>query len=127
MMAGLFEIDPKELRKLTPSQVLQLREMYAGDTEAQNVLAPVDHYLFGKDVASTDPLAALGVAAVAPAYYPIKGLAKKLGIGMGSDPNQTSDPSWDQLKSAYEGLGAGLFDWNKSKVKTRVRSGLLGL
>jgi len=119
-MAGLFEIDPKELRKLTPSQILKLRELYSGDVEAQNLLAPADHYIFGRDVAANDPLTALAVGAVAPAYYPIKGLAKKLGIGMGDDPTQTSDPSWDQLKSAYAGLGAGLMDWGKEKLKKRV-------
>lgn len=126
-MAGLFDIDPKVLRKMTPSQILELRKIYAGDVEAQNLLAPADHYLFGRDVAATEgPLAALAVGAVAPAYYPIKALAKKLGVGMGDDPTQTSDPSWDQLKSAYAGLGAGLLDWSKSKIKTKVRTaGLL--
>lgn len=118
-MAGLFDIDPKVLRKMTPSQILELRKIYAGDVEAQNLLAPADHYLFGRDVAATEgPLAALAVGAVAPAYYPIKALAKKLGVGMGDDPTQTSDPSWDQLKSAYAGLGAGLLDWSKSKART---------
>jgi hypothetical protein len=124
-MPGLF--DQKELRKLTPAQILELRRLNAGNTEIQNELAPADHYLFGKDVGSQGLLPALAVGAAAPAYYPIKGIAKKLGIGMGDDPTQTSDPSWDQLLSAYEGLGAGLMDWSKSKVKTRVRqpAGLL--
>jgi hypothetical protein len=132
----LFDMTPEELRKLTPSQIVKLREMDAGVKDAQDVLAPADHYIFGQDIArNVGPHAALAVGAVAPAYYAGKVLARQFGLPIlqGDDPTQTSDPSWEQLFSAYAGLLSGTADWgmdrfkdvtnvfNKGKVTNKVR------
>jgi hypothetical protein len=42
----------------------------------------------------------------------------------GSVESETSQPSWQQFVEGYKGLGEGLMDWSKSKVKTKVRNPL---
>lgn len=113
-----FPYRDEQLRGLTPAQILQLRELYAGNVQAQNKMAPVDHRMFTRDaVAAGGPITALAVGMASPFYQ----MMKVLGVGRDA---QTSDPSLKQFVEGYKGLGEGLMDWSKSKskVKTKVKS-----
>ena len=111
-----FPFSDEQLRGLTPAQILQLRELHAGNVQAQNALAPVDHRMFTRDAAATGgPIAALAIGVASPFYQMMKAL------GVGKDA-QTSDPSFKQFVEGYKGLGEGLMDWSKSKVKTTVKN-----
>jgi hypothetical protein len=111
-----FSRYPDELLKsLSPSQIIELRKIMAGNTAAQNRLAPIDHEMFTRDAVATEgPLAALAIGAATPLYQ-----LSKMQYGphsAGSVDSETSQPSWEQFVAGYRGLGSGLRDWTRNKL-----------
>ena len=104
----------EELLGLDPIEILRMRYANPFNRMAQNRLAPIDHQIFTREAAREGgPLTALALGLAAPAYY----VKKKVFAG----DEFTSDPSMEQIRREYIGLGQGLKDWHQSKVKTRVR------
>ena len=112
-----FSQYPDELlRSLSPSQIIELRKLMAGNQAAQNRLSSVDHRMFTRDAAATEgPLAALGIGLVSP-FYQMKKLGDYKNMEYQPPDNQTSEPSWQQFIEGYKGLGEGLGDWAKNKA-----------
>jgi len=80
------------------NELWRLREN-APDKATQNLLAPYEHRAFAREATSENPLAALSLALGIPVYQ----LAKILG-----QTNSRSDPSLEQVKQGYLGIGEGL-------------------
>jgi hypothetical protein len=67
--------------------------------ESQNAIAPYEHRAFAREATQENPLSALSLALGIPAYQ----LAKLLGL-----TDSRSDPSLEQMKQGYIGVGEGL-------------------
>lgn len=76
---------------------------------AQNRLAPIDHQIFTRDAVNEGgPGTALALGVAAPAYQ-----VKKM---FETGDQFTSDPSFEQLRREYMGIGLGLKDWMSNKT-----------
>lgn len=87
---------------MSNEELMQLRKQYNQDTEAQDVLAPLEHQAFAREWTQENPFAAtVSLPFAIPAYT----AAKYLGL-----TGSRSSPSLSQLTAGYKGLGQGL--WN---------------
>jgi hypothetical protein len=99
----------EELLSLRPEEILALRYSHPNNVLAQNRLAPIDHQTFTREaVGQEGPLTAAGLGLVAPAYQVKKMLTK--------GDQFTSEPSIEQLRREYLGMGLGLKDWYMNKA-----------
>jgi hypothetical protein len=82
-----------------PWAELERLRLQGGD---QVVLAPYEHRAYAREVVGANPLMALPMAAMVPAYQAYKALGFE-----GGGPTDTP-PSWDQLRAGLLGIKEGL-------------------
>lgn len=91
-MTGMFD----------PYLYNQMRGQYPRADYMQGVLGPLEHRDFVRETVGQSPVMGAALAVATPAYT----LAKLLGMY----PRARSQPSWDEIFAAYEGLFSGLKD-----------------
>ena len=91
-------MDPGLLGSMGFNDLWRMRNAAQGK-DAQNAIAPYEHRAFTREATQENPLAALSLSLGIPVYQ----LAKMLGL-----TDSRSDPSLEQAKQAYIGVGEGL-------------------
>jgi len=87
--------------------IIRLRNKLAGNQEAQDILGPMDHQAFARQVMIDSPtymkpIRALGLAVAIPGYEAAKALH------LTDRDNMTSNPSLASILSGYKGLMQGV-------------------
>lgn len=101
------------------ARVQREREALPWNDPRQADLAMEDHRLFSRDTVAENPLMAIPLAAMIPAYAATKYIAKNPLIRpelrnainqSGLTDEAATPPSWGQIGSAFTGIGQGLGD-----------------
>ena len=99
----LSQIPPEdELAGMTHSGLIALRNKLATQ-QLQNKVAPFEHRAFARESVTENPLMALSLALATPAYQISKALPKSV-----TGNKSRSEPSLEQLKQGFIGIGEGL-------------------
>lgn len=95
--------DQAQLTALPHPDLVQLRDQFNNNPQAQAMLAPAEHQAFAREFATESPFkAAVSLPFAIPAYT----AAKYLGLPIAA--NSRSQPSMDEISAGYKGLGQGL-------------------
>lgn len=81
------------------SDLYNLRKQYEGDPMMQQILAPLEHRAYTRELYKVDPLQAAAMVGLIPAYQG----AKALGVA----PGDATPPSLDQIFAGFQGLLEG--------------------
>ena len=94
------EQDYPDLSHLSFDELIHLRDLYEGNQEMQNYLAPYEHEAYARTLVREHPYGALPMLAMVPGYQ-----VKKMVTGEGR-----SEPSLAELSGGYKGIIKGLLD-----------------
>lgn len=104
----LLHEDPftQQVDQMDPYQLKRLRGMpnFAQNQQMQDYLGPREHQQFMRELVQTNPMAAYGAMAGAPAYTGMKAMGMAPG---GTGEAMTSKPSLEELIRALRGYMAG--------------------
>lgn len=89
------------LATLSWDDLWDLRNRAGADKELQNLIAPFEHRAFAREQVQENPLRALTLPVMVPAYSAYKAM----GFG-----NTRSDPSFAEVGQGYMGIGEGLLN-----------------
>lgn len=114
-MAGLLDLASQYLQGvgdrrysgMSWDDLYDLRNQYGRADPMQNVLAPMEHRAWARELVTEKPIrGAIGQAVLIPVYTAVKSnptLAKLFDAD-----KARSKPSWEEMKQAYIGIGEGL-------------------
>lgn len=97
------------------ASLTRLRDAYATDMKAQEILAPYEHEAAARGIVGENPLMAVPMGLATPLYQlgKLTGLTDLTGYtGKGSTP-----ASLKQLGYGFKGIGEGLYDYAKGLLK----------
>lgn len=84
------------------ADLVALRSRYPGDAMMQSLLAPLEHRAYARELSRIDPLQAVSMVGLIPAYQGAKALHA-------TPVDETSTPaSLDELFAGFQGLIEGL-------------------
>lgn len=96
-----------ELARLNQDRLLELRKSAPSQAE-QNRLANYEHRAFARETVAKDPLMAPLLGVAVPAYSIAKALPKSL-----TGNRSRSEPSLEQVRQGFNGIGDGMRSWFK--------------
>lgn len=96
-----------ELARLNQRRLLELRKSAPNQAE-QNRLANYEHRAFARETVAEDPLMAPLLGVAIPAYSIAKALPKSL-----TGNKSRSEPSLEQVRQGFNGIGDGMRSWFK--------------
>lgn len=100
MVQQMLQLPEDELAQMDHGDLLMARKVAGrGDKEAQNRLASAEHRAFAREYTADNPLAAIPLAFMVPAYQISKALGRE---------NSRSNASLDQALSGLTGIKEGL-------------------
>lgn len=99
--------DPAALAGTSWDVLNQMRQNYATDPQAQQMLAPYEHRAYARETVQANPaLAPIMAQYLVPGYQAYKGVG--LGTNDGDNVPRTG-ASWDQFKQGEIGTAEGLY------------------
>lgn len=97
----------EELANLDQQTLLGMRRVNSSQPD-QNLLANYEHRAFARETVAEDPLMAPLLGVAIPAYSIAKALPKSL-----TGNRSRSEPSLEQVRQGFNGIGDGMRSWFK--------------
>lgn len=91
-----------DLASMDWTDLIALRSQFNENPAAQKKISPYEHRAYAREAVAENPLNAIGYTFMIPGYQ----AAKAVGL-LGA----RTQPSLDQLKHGYKGVGEGLLGW----------------